>query len=174
MQSPLDPAAMARHRRGHQGLEETIMGRNVLPIVLAAAMTGGAVTSVQAASWLEKNFWLSGPRYDHDVPLCGDHGPLDKIAARFASKESDFWNSSLRIVRFDEIREIAWEPWHSDTIPRRFCTGYVVVSDGKRRLINYSIIEDGGMIGSEYGVEWCVAGLDRNEAYNPACRAARP
>jgi hypothetical protein len=30
------------------------------------------------------------------------------------------------------------------------------------------------VIGSEYGVEWCVAGLDRNWAYNPACRAARP
>jgi hypothetical protein len=176
---------MARHGRGLQGLEETIMGRSVLPMVLArivltlsAAAAGGAVTSAQAASWLEKNFWMSGPRYDHYVPLCSDHGPLDKIMSRFANKESDFWNSSLRIVRFDEIREIAWEPWSSGTIPRRFCTASVLVSDGKsdgkRHLINYSIIEDAGMIGSEYGVEWCVAGLDRDWAYNPACRAARP
>jgi hypothetical protein len=150
------------------------MGRNVLPIVLVAAATGAAATSAQAASWLEKNFWLSGPRYDHFVPLCTDHGPLDKITMRFANKEGDFWNSSLKIVRFDEIREIAWEPWSSGTIPRRFCTATVTVSDGKRHGINYSIIEDGGMIGSEYGVEWCVAGLDRNWAYNPDCRAARP
>ena len=173
---------MARHRPDLQGLQETIMGRNVLPVVAtqivlaisAAAATGGAVTSTQAASWLEKNFWLSGPRYDHYVPLCTDYGPLDKIIGRFANKEGDFWNSSLRIVGFEQIREIAWEPWSSGTIPRRYCTASVLVSDGKRHAINYSIIEDGGIIGSTYGVEWCVVGLDRNWAYNPACRAARP
>ncbi len=161
------------------------MGRSVLPMVLArivltisAAAAIGMATSAQAASWLEKNFWLSGPRYDHYVPLCSDSGPLGKITSRFASKEGHFWDSSLRIVRFDEIREIAWEPWSSGTIPRRFCTAYVLVSDGqsdaRRHLINYSIIEDAGMIGADYGVEWCVAGLDRNGAYSPACRAARP
>ena len=81
------------------------MGRSVLPMVLArivltlsAAAAGGAMTSAQAASWLEKNFWMSGPRYDHYVPLCTDGGPLDKIMSRFANKESDFWNSSLKIV----------------------------------------------------------------------------
>ncbi len=158
------------------------MGRSVLPIIpariiaaiIAVVATGSAVTSAGAASWLEKNFWLSGPRYDHYVPLCSDRGPLDKITVRFATKEGDFWNSSLRIVQFDQIREIAWEPWTSGTIPRRYCTASVAVSDGSRHAINYSIIEDGGMIGSEYGVEWCVVGLDRNWAYNPACRAARP
>jgi hypothetical protein len=25
-----------------------------------------------------------------------------------------------------------------------------------------------------WGVEWCVVGLDRNWAYNPACKMARP
>jgi hypothetical protein len=174
---------VARHRPGFLGLEETTMGRNVLPkvsvlpIVLAlvgAAATGGSVTSTQAASWLEKNFWMTGPRYDHYVPLCDEHGPLDKIVDRFGSKESWFWSSSLKIVGFENIQEIAWEPWQSDTIPRRFCTASVRVSDGKRHVINYSIIEDGGMISAQYGVEWCVAGLDRNWAYNPACRAARP
>ncbi len=158
------------------------MGRSVLPKVLArivlaagaAAATGGAVTSASAASWLEKNFWMTGPRYDHWVPLCNDQGPLAKITQRFASKEGRFWNSSLAIVQFDQIREIAWEPWSTGTIPRRFCTASVVVSDGTRHGVSYSIIEDGGMIGADYGVEWCVTGLDRNWAYNPACRAAQP
>jgi hypothetical protein len=160
-----------------KGLEETTMGRSVIPFVLAlvgAAATGGSTTSAQAANWLEKNFWLTGPRYDHYVPLCDERGPLDKIAQRFSTKEGRFWNSSLAIVGFENIREIAFEPWASETIPRRFCTAYVLVSDGKRRSISYSIIEDGGMIGATYGVEWCVAELDRNWAYNPSCRAARP
>ena len=30
------------------------------------------------------------------------------------------------------------------------------------------------MIGASWGVEWCVAGIDRNWAYNPTCRLAQP
>ena len=153
------------------------MGRGVFHTVLAisiAAAIGGSVTSAQAASALEKNFWLSGPRYDSNVPACNEHGPLDRITARFSSKEYQFWNSDLQIVGFEKIREVAWEPWSSGTIPRRFCTASVLISDGKWHQINYSIIEDGGIIGSTYGVEWCVVGLDRNWAYNPSCRWARP
>jgi hypothetical protein len=154
-----------------------MMGRSVLPIVLAisaAAAVAGSVTSAGAAGWLEKNFWLSGPRYDSNVPLCDERRPLDKIVARFATKEGRFWNSALTIVGFEKIQEVAWEPWASGTIPRRFCTASVLVSDGKWHRINYSIIEDGGMISASDGVEWCVVGLDRDWAYNPACRAARP
>jgi hypothetical protein len=156
---------------------ETTMGRAVLQTVGAiaiAAAIGGSVTSTQAAGPLEKNFWLSGPRYDGKVPTCDEHGPLDKIVSRFGDKEYGFWNSALQIVGFEQIREVAWEPWSSGTIPRRFCTASVLVSDGRRHQINYSIIEDGGMIGVGYGVEWCVVGLDRNWAYNPSCRWARP
>jgi hypothetical protein len=154
-----------------------MMGRSVLANVLAisaAVAIGGSVTSAGAAGWLEKNFWLSGPRYDGNVPLCDENGPLNKIMRRFATKEGRFWNSALTIVGFEKIQEIAWEPWPSGTIPRRFCTASVLVSDGKWHRINYSIIEDGGMIGASDGVEWCVVGLDRDWAYNPACRAARP
>jgi len=30
------------------------------------------------------------------------------------------------------------------------------------------------MLGTSYGVQWCVVGLDRNWAYNPQCKMARP
>ena len=153
------------------------MRRGVLQSIMAmsiAALTAGWATAAWSASALELNFWLRGPRYDNKVPLCDEHGPLDKIMSRFVSKEYRFWNSDLEIVGFEKIHEVAWEPWSSGTIPRRFCTASVLVSDGKRRQINYSIIEDGGMLGFGYGVEWCVVGLDRNWAYNPACRWARP
>ncbi len=43
-----------------------------------------------------------------------------------------------------------------------------MLSDGKMRQVHYSIIEDGGFAGFGQGVEWCVTGLDRNWAYNPA------
>jgi hypothetical protein len=50
----------------------------------------------------------------------------------------------------------------------------VRISDGSNHTLHYSIGEDTGMIGSTWGVEWCVVGLDRNWAYNPACKMAQP
>ena len=77
-------------------------------------------------------------------------------------------------MRFENIREVAFRPWADNTIPRRFCNARALTSDGKWRMVHYSIIEDGGMIGASWGVEWCVVGVDRNWANNPACRMAKP
>jgi hypothetical protein len=126
----------------------------------------------QAANWLEKNFYLSGPRYDGLLPACD--AALGTIASRFAQKESRFWNSDLQILGFERVREIAYSPWAPGTIPRRFCTAVASVSDGRKHAVNYWIGEDTGIIGTTWGVEWCVVGLDRNWAYNPRCKMAQP
>jgi len=144
-----------------------------IPLVAAAIFAGlGAVAPAHAASWLEKNFWLSGPNYDGVLPPC--EAALNKIARRFAQKESRFWNSSLQIVGFEGVRETAFRPWANGTIPRRYCSATAYVSDGRKHRVNYWIGEDTGMIGMTWGVEWCVVGLDRNWAYNPACKMAQP
>jgi hypothetical protein len=134
----------------------------------------GATAPVEAASFLEKNFYLSGPRFDAQMPTCDDPAPLARIADRFQEKESKFWNSKLQIVTFENVRELSFRPWAVDTIPRRWCSGVALVSNGKKHKVDYSIGEDTGMIGASWGVEWCVTGLDRNWAFNPACRMARP
>jgi hypothetical protein len=140
---------------------------------LAAILIGLiAFSPVQAASWLEKNFWLSGPNYDGVLPACD--AALDRIADRFAQKESRFWNSDLQIVSFERVRQIAFRPWARGTIPRRFCRATALVSDGRRHTVYYWIGEDTGFIGANWGVEWCLVGLDRNWAYNPGCKMARP
>lgn len=126
----------------------------------------------QAANPLELNFWLSGPKYDGRVAPC--ERALGTITNEFWDKESTYWNSKLQITGYRDIHEIAFRPWQSDNIPRRFCTGKAMTSDGKIHTVNFSIIEDGGFAGYDQGVEWCVTGLDRNWAYNPACRAAGP
>jgi hypothetical protein len=128
--------------------------------------------AAEAANPLELNFWLSGPRYDGQLSYC--EAALSKITEQFREKESTFWNSSLQITAFGRIHETAFRPWQSDSIPRRYCSGDVMLSDGKQRTVHYSIIEDGGFSGVGQGVEWCVTGLDRNWAYNPGCKAARP
>jgi hypothetical protein len=150
------------------------MWQRIWTCALAVLAVFGAIGFAQAAGFLEKNFYLSGPRYSARVPLCEDAGPLREIRINFGRKEGRFWNSALEIVDFENVREIAFRPWVDAAIPRRFCKAVVLVSDGIKRPVFYSIIEDGGIIGMTYGVEWCVVGLDRNWAFNPACKMAQP
>jgi len=141
----------------------------VLGVVFSLLAFGG---TAQAANPLELNFGLFGPRYDGRIAECDK--ALSTITTQFQEKESTFWNSALTITAYGRIHETAFRPWQSDNIPRRFCSGEVMLSDGKMRSVHYSIIEDGGFAGFGQGVEWCVTGLDRNWAFNPACKAARP
>ncbi len=144
-----------------------------LRFLLLAAVPGlGAGGPAQAANWLEKSLYLSGPRYDNVLPAC--EAGLDTIASEFAQKEGRFWNSSLQIVSFERVREVARNPWAPGTVPRRFCRAVALVSDQRKHAVYYWIGEDTGFIGASWGVRWCVVGLDRNWAYNPACKMARP
>jgi hypothetical protein len=127
-----------------------------------------------AASLFELNFWLSGPRHDGELPPCDAAPALANIRAKFAEKEGKFWNSNLTIEGFERIRQTAFRPWAPNTIPRRFCSAVALVSDGLKHPVHYSIGESTGWLGAGVGVEWCVVGLDRNWAYNPACKMARP
>lgn len=140
------------------------------------AVTGLALFSMapraQAANLLELNFGLFGPSYDGRLSSC--ESALPKIAYQFQDKESTFWNSALQITGYARVHETAFRPWASDNIPRRFCSADAMISDGKVRQVHYSIIEDGGLASYGEGVEWCVVGLDRDWAYNPRCRSARP
>jgi hypothetical protein len=140
-----------------------------LGVLFALLVFGQAA---HAANPLELNFWLSGPKYDGRVAEC--ERALGTISVQFQEKESQFWNSALQITGYGRVHETAFRPWQSDNIPRRFCSADVMLSDGKMRSVHYSIIEDGGFAGFGQGVEWCVTGLDRNWAYNPNCRAAKP
>jgi hypothetical protein len=138
--------------------------------VLLSLMSFGE--GAKAANPLELNFYLSGPRYDGLVPVC--EAALPSITYRFREKESTFWNSALEITGYYDVHETAYRPWQSDNIPRRYCSASVMINDGKPRTLRYSIIEDGGLASFGSGVEFCVVGLDRNWAFNPACKAARP
>ncbi|MBR0851809.1 hypothetical protein JQ543_29010 [Bradyrhizobium diazoefficiens] len=143
-----------------------------LAAVLGLLFSALSLGEARAANPLELNFWLNGPRYDGRLAECD--WALQRITREFGEKEFSFWNSSLRITGFADVHEIAFRPWASDNIPRRYCTGRAMLTDGKLRTVHFSIIEDGGFASYGQGVEWCVVGLDRNWAYNPACRAAKP
>lgn len=144
----------------------------MLPALAVLLGVVALAPSAHAANPLELNFWLSGPRYDGDLPAC--ESALPSITYQFREKESTFWNSALEITGYTKIHEVAFRPWQSDNIPRRYCSGEVLLNDGKVRPVHFSIIEDGGLASFGHGVEFCVVGLDRNWAFNPACKAAKP
>lgn len=141
-------------------------------VTACGVIIGLSAVPAQAANVLQKQIYMTGANYDGDLPRC--EAALDKIASRFAHKEGRFWNSNLQILGFEKVRQTAFSPWAKQTIPRRFCSAVALVSDGRKHRVDYWIGEDTGTLGVGWGVEWCVAGLDRNWAYNPACKMARP
>lgn len=150
------------------------LGRTRIGLAALGALLGvlSFGQPAEAANPFELNFWLSGPRYDGRVKPC--EAALTTIAHQFREKEGVYWNSDLAITGYGSIHEIAFRPWQSDNIPRRYCSGTVRLSDNSFHTLHYSIIEDGSFAGYDQGVEWCVTGLDRDWAFNPACRAAQP
>lgn len=123
------------------------------------------------------SYQIAPPRHEVDtsvLPACDSDWALGYIRKRFAQKEGGYWDSALRIQGFSGIQEIAYRPWGQDVQVRRFCTGSVTLSNGQISDVFYSLVEHGGMTGMGWGVEWCVVGTDRNLAYAPACKMARP
>jgi len=112
--------------------------------------------------------------YSGIVPPCSDTFSLSEIQSHFAERESDYWHSGLTIAAFEDVREIGFRSNGLDYIPRRYCEAHVLMNDQKIRTVDYSIVEAGGSIGYDNGVEWCMIGLDRENDFAPACKMARP
>jgi hypothetical protein len=112
--------------------------------------------------------------YVGDLPPCDDGAVLARIQSRFRASESEYWGTGLGISGFSEIREIGYRTNGLDHIPRRYCTALAVLIDRKTYPLTYNIIEDGGIIGFGFGVEWCLVGLDRLYAFAPHCKMAAP
>src|SRR6266851_3561848 len=157
----LDLVRASRHRppigsSGGLPMRDLITSLKKLGLAAGTGILFGLLAfghTAEAANPAELNFGLFGPRYDGRVKEC---------------------EAALQITAYGRVHETAFRPWQSDNIPRRYCSADVMLSDGKLRTVHYSIIEDGGFAGFGQGVEWCVTGLDRNWAYSPGCKAARP
>jgi hypothetical protein len=64
------------------GGSSVMLRRFVVLAAIVASTALGALAPAQAANWLEKNLYLSGPRYDGDLPAC--EAGLRTIASRFS------------------------------------------------------------------------------------------
>ena len=127
--------------------------------------------------------------YDAQLPACDDAGVVGLVQSRFNEREPTYWNSSLELTQIDRVKTTAFRPNGKDLIPRRYCAGRALLSNGKYHRVEYNIIEDSGFSGwhgslflglvrfptpGSYSVEWCVSGIDRQRTYAPDCRMVRP
>lgn len=145
---------------------------------LLLATIAAAILATSPAGAMEDKMFPSKARpwrhYTGNLPPCGFPRVLDRIAWHFYERETQYWESKLKIAGFQHAKEVALEPWGLEYVPRRYCSVDVWTSDGVKREAWYSIGEDFGEAGVGWGVEWCIIGLDRNLAYAPRCRMARP
>lgn len=144
---------------------------------LAAAQRGPAEDSIYGtpaeARW--------APFYG-DLPACDDPNVLNRIVSRFDQTEKVYWGGAHAIAAFDTDHQTGFRSDGLSYIPRRYCAARAEFVDPRTgeldptrtRPVVYDIIADAGMIGSGWGVEWCVVGLDRMRAYAPDCETLRP
>jgi len=114
------------------------------------------------------------PQYTGDLPSCGDPDVLIRFRDNFHERETEYWHSGLEIVSYDKVTEIGDRANGLDYIPRRYCTARVFLSNQTYRDASYVIKESLGIIGISYGLDLCITGLDRDLAYAPNCKEARP
>ncbi len=136
--------------------------------------------------------------YRVQAPRCDDAEVLSTLRSRFSQRESYYWKSGLEIEGFELVSENPRQAPGYDTIPRRYCRARALMNDHHIRAVAYSIGEDLNMTGGDavhslsqsltfgffpafnanpsvnWGVEWCVSGLDRSYTHSLLCRAAGP
>ena len=110
--------------------------------------------------------------YDNSVPACDNGWVLNAIHRGFATAEAN-GGGSLQMQAIEKPRQRAANNWGYNNIPRRVCEARAIFSDRRTRTVNYVIREGQGMIGSNFGVNWCVQGVDRFWVYTPDCRSLK-
>lgn len=114
------------------------------------------------------------------VPACADPAVVSTVTRRFDETENTYWGGAHAIADFERVREIGFRSDGIDYIPRRYCVARALVVDPlvpqrpRAHTVVYRVGASTGVIGWSWGVEWCVVGLDREHAYDPACAALRP
>jgi hypothetical protein len=149
--------------------------RKAVRMVVTGMAALAAMASAHAYERLPAEQWTV-PYGDPlaNVPACEAPSVLSYIQQRFADNEASYWNSPLTISAIERVHAIGYRAWGLDFIPRRFCTGVALTSDGRQRQVDYSIIQEDGFAGYSWNVQWCVNGTDREGAYAPGCKMARP
>jgi hypothetical protein len=153
------------------------ISRAGMPRVGAGALAGILLASTLASPLLARPLVPAERRYfpySGALPSCADPSVLERVSSQFAGVEDEYWKSGLKILSYDFIREVSYRGDGLDLIPRRYCHAKGVFNDGRIRPVTYNIGEALGFSSYGFGVELCVGGIDRENAYAPNCKMVRP
>ena len=106
-------------------------------------------------------------------PDCHDPKVLGKIIERFNWAENRTWNRGFTLDDIERTRERSYQGPHDSSIPRRYCRGHALLSNGKHPTLFYLIEGGQGFAGNSFNVEFCISGMDEWNNYDGSCRAIR-
>ena len=153
-----------------------------LILVLGAASMAQAASGPAPITQYETPAEARWAPFSSDLPACDDASVVSTISGRFSEAENTFWGGRNALGGFDRVKEIGFRANGLSYIPRRYCVAQVAVVDSHVpppprppiHTVVYNVVAAGGIIGWNWGVEWCVVGFDREHAYEPACDVLRP
>ncbi len=119
-------------------------------------------------------------------PQCDDSKVLGQIVKRFNKAEDDQWNRGFYLEDIQRVRErkVLGEgyenravtddyhdvPMDEQLIPRRYCRGHAILTNGRHPTLFYLIEGGQGFAGNRFNVEFCVNGLDPWREFDGSCR----
>ncbi|MEP0943456.1 MAG: hypothetical protein ABJH63_06025 [Rhizobiaceae bacterium] len=106
-------------------------------------------------------------------PECHDDKVLRTIIKRFNGAENQNWQRGFTLSEIERTRETLGQSTYESPIPRRYCRGHALLSNGKHPTVFYLIEGGQGLAGNSFNVEFCISGLDEWNDYDGSCRAIR-
>ena len=138
-----------------------------------AALTIAAVTATAMPS-IPASAGLLDPLLQHtSFPECHDAKVLKTIVKRFNWAERRTWQRGITLDDIERTRERLVQSTNVSPIPRRYCRGHALLSNGKHPTLYYLIEGGQGFAGNSYNVEFCISGMDEWNEYDGSCRAIR-
>ena len=138
--------------------------------VLAAAM---AISSLVMASTPTSAALLDLVIQHKTFPECHDEKVLKKIIKRFNYAENRTWHRGFTLDDIERTRESLGQSTYESPIPRRYCRGHALLSNGRHPTVFYLIEGGQGFAGNSFNVEFCISGLDEWNDHDGSCRALR-
>ena len=107
--------------------------------------------------------------FSADLATCESAGVLDTIQSRFNGTERRYWGGTVEITGFEKTRQAAFRPHGLDLVPRRYCQTVALLSNNRKAVVRYAIIDGYGLAAHGSGIQFCVQGYDRNHTAMPSC-----
>ncbi|QND52551.1 hypothetical protein HB779_12025 [Phyllobacterium sp. 628] len=143
----------------------------LLATTLGAVLAISSVAPAFSADYLEQ-----APTQQYD-DTCGKSGVLNRIVSRFSYQVHHVPGlEQVAIKDFSNVQQQRYEPSadpQMSAVARHYCQATAHLSDGNQRPVWYVVEEGQGFASIGNNVEFCVAGFDRWNVYNGACRSLK-